>query len=280
MLDLESIRLFILAADLGNLTRAAEAAGTVQPAVSQRLRGLEERLGCRLLDRNPRRVVPTADGSAFLKKARELLAAHDAALTFRDGKPALDLRLGISDHALGVGAEPLFNRLRIALPAHCRLDVQVGLSQTLRGAFDDGALDAALIRREAGGMEGESLGHDMLGWRGIATDWAPGTPLPLLTLGAPCGVRAQAIRALDDAGVPWRESLVAGSCALLAAAARAGLGIAPMGRLAAGDLPDLGPQLGLPPLKPMELMLLGRQQDAAMAAALRAIAAGVRASLS
>jgi DNA-binding transcriptional LysR family regulator len=34
VLDLESVRLFVLAAEFGNLTRAAEAAGTVQPVVS------------------------------------------------------------------------------------------------------------------------------------------------------------------------------------------------------------------------------------------------------
>lgn len=279
MLDLESIRLFVLAADLGSLTRAAEAAGTVQPVVSQRLRALEDRLGCRLLDRNPRRVVPTVDGMAFLERARPLLVAHAAALSFREQGRDRELRLGISDHALGLGAEPLFQRLQAALPGGCRLDVRVGLSQTLRVAFDEGALDAVIIRREAGGVEGERLGADMLGWRGMATTWSPGTPLPLLTLGAPCGVRAQAIRALEEAGIPWRESLVAGSCAVLAAAARAGLGIAPLGRVAAGDLPDLGPERGLPALKPMELLLLGRQHDPHMAAALRALAAGVRASL-
>ena len=41
MLDLESVRLFVLALEFGNLTRAAEAAGTVQPAVSARLKALE-----------------------------------------------------------------------------------------------------------------------------------------------------------------------------------------------------------------------------------------------
>jgi len=41
MLDLESVRLFVLVVDFGNLTRAAQAAGTVQPVVSQRLRALE-----------------------------------------------------------------------------------------------------------------------------------------------------------------------------------------------------------------------------------------------
>ncbi|MFV3130062.1 LysR family transcriptional regulator [Niveispirillum sp. KHB5.9] len=279
MLDLESIRLFVLTADLGNLTRAAEAAGTVQPVVSQRLRALEERLGCRLLDRNARRAVPTAEGAAFLERARRLLSAHDAALGFRDDGDGMELRLGISDHALGLSAGPLFQRLRTSLPTRCRLEVRVGLSQNLRGSFDAGALDAVIIRREAGGQEGESLGLDPLGWRGLASAHVPGQPLCLATLGAPCGVRAQAIRALEQAGIPWRESLVAGSCAMLADGARAGLGIAPMGRLAGGDLPELGHLLRLPALKPSEIVLLGRQRDAAMATALRVLAAGVRAVL-
>lgn len=280
MLDLESIRLFVLATEFGSFTRAAEAAGTVQPVVSQRLRGLEERLGCRLLDRSPRRVVPTAEGAAFLERARTLLAAHDAALSFRLPQAARQLRIGISDHALGLGAEPMFRRLRTTLPGQFRLEVRAGLSQSLRLAYEAGELDAVIIRREAGGTEGEALGNDVLGWHGVSTVQASAVPLPLLTLGAPCGVRAQAIRTLEEAGIAWRESLVAGSCALLVAAARAGLGIAPMGRMAAGDLPDLGYELGLPGLKPMELILLGRQHDAGMAGAQRALAAGVRAALS
>ena len=54
MLDLASVRLFVLAAELGNLTRAAEAAGTVQPVVSARLKGLEAALGRKLLARKIR----------------------------------------------------------------------------------------------------------------------------------------------------------------------------------------------------------------------------------
>ncbi|MBP0574619.1 LysR family transcriptional regulator, partial [Mycobacterium tuberculosis] len=66
MLDLESVRLFVLAAEYGNLTRAAEAAGTVQPVVSQRLKALEARLDRKLIDRTPRYVRLTADGAVFL----------------------------------------------------------------------------------------------------------------------------------------------------------------------------------------------------------------------
>jgi len=82
VLDLESVRLFVLAAEFGNLTRAAEAAGTVQPVVSQRLKALEAALGRRLLERTPRFVRPTPDGTAFLDRARALLAAHDQAVRF------------------------------------------------------------------------------------------------------------------------------------------------------------------------------------------------------
>jgi DNA-binding transcriptional LysR family regulator len=97
MLDLESVRLFVLAADLGNLTRAAEAAGTVQPIVSQRLKALETALGYRLLERSPRYVRLTPRGSLFLDRARPLLSAHDAALNPED-RPAVRIGLGMSDH--------------------------------------------------------------------------------------------------------------------------------------------------------------------------------------
>src|ERR1700742_3386627 len=100
MLDLEAVRLFVLAAEFGNLTRAAEATGTVQPVVSQRIKALETRLGRKLLDRSPRFVRLTEAGSSFLTHARALLAAHDAAL-MEEGGESLSIALGLSDHALG-----------------------------------------------------------------------------------------------------------------------------------------------------------------------------------
>src|ERR1700753_395518 len=100
MLDLEAVRLFVLAAEYGNLTRAAEAAATVQPVVSQRIKALEDRLGRKLLDPRPRYVRRTDAGASFLVHARSLLAAHDAAL-LDDRDETRSLALGISDHVLG-----------------------------------------------------------------------------------------------------------------------------------------------------------------------------------
>lgn len=278
MLDLESVRLFVLAADLGGLTRAAEAAGTVQPVVSQRIKALEERLGVRLLDRSPRFLRPTADGARFLVEARALLAAHDRAAAFRN-HPITRVRLGISDHAMGGAAAMILERFRAALGGDIDLDIKVSLSHPLRLAFDAGDLDAAIVRREAGGADGDVMGEDPLIWCGDVACFRAGLPLPLATLGAPCGVRATAIRALEKAGIAWRESLIAGSCSTLLGGVGAGFGIAPMGRFGSRGMPDIGPSLGLPALPISEIVFLGRAGTPALGSALRALSASIRAAL-
>jgi DNA-binding transcriptional LysR family regulator len=79
-LDLDAIKAFIRIAELGSFTRAAEAMQTTQAAVSLKLKRLEHRLGCRLVERTPRHVQLSARGASFLEHARELLEVHDRAL--------------------------------------------------------------------------------------------------------------------------------------------------------------------------------------------------------
>ena len=55
-LDLDAVEAFVRIAELGSFTRAAEAMRTTQGAVSLKLKRLEERLGCRLVERTPRSV--------------------------------------------------------------------------------------------------------------------------------------------------------------------------------------------------------------------------------
>ncbi|TDR93116.1 LysR family transcriptional regulator [Enterovirga rhinocerotis] len=278
-LDLSSVRLFVLAADLGSLTRAAEAAGTVQPVVSQRLKALEARVGRRLLDRSPRFVRPTADGAAFLVRARALIAAHDHALRF-EPDPEIRVAIGVSDHALGIGLTQVLRGMRRSLPPQACAELRSGLSHDLRLAFEAGRLDAVVLRRESGAQDGEVLGIDPLGWR-AAEDLAPVAigAVPLALLPGPCGVRSVAIHALEERGIAWREAFVGGSCAALLAGIRAGLGIAPMGRLAAGGEPDRGPEFGLPALPPSEIVLFARTGNAILSKAVSLLATGIRASL-
>ena len=99
-LDLEAVQAFVLTADFRSFTRAAEAMDTTQSAISLKIKRLEDGLGRRLLERTPRLVRLSADGSAFLEPARQLIAAHHGAI----GSFGLEQRrliVGISHHIVG-----------------------------------------------------------------------------------------------------------------------------------------------------------------------------------
>lgn len=274
MLDLQSVRLFVLAAEYGSLTRAAEAAGTVQPVVSQRIKALETRLGRKLLDRSPRLVKLTDAGESFLHHARALLAAHDAAL-MGSGSEGTTVTLGISDHVLGTSLPEMLRSLRLGLPARTRINVRLGLSHEMRNLYYAREVDLAVVRRDGGAGDGETLGEDGLDWYGEAPDLSRGEALPLVLLPPPCGVRATAIAALEAAHRPWREAFTGGSCLALVSAVNAGAGVAPLGRLTARGLRSVPNRDALPKLPCSRIVMLARTPDAHHATAARALAASV-----
>lgn len=72
--DLDSLSLFVRAAELGNLTRAAEASHITVPAASRRLALLEHQFKTVLFERHSRGLQPTPAGEHLLSLAREVLA--------------------------------------------------------------------------------------------------------------------------------------------------------------------------------------------------------------
>ena len=75
--DLNELRGFCVAADLGSLGRAAVRLRVSQPSLSKRLASLETKVGARLLDRSARGVTLTAAGRRLYRHARPLLEAAD-----------------------------------------------------------------------------------------------------------------------------------------------------------------------------------------------------------
>ncbi|WFU76339.1 LysR substrate-binding domain-containing protein [Bradyrhizobium sp. CB2312] len=275
-LDIATVQAFLLVADLQSFTRAAEALGTTQAAVSLKLQRLETLLGKRLVERSPRAVRLTADGASFLDRARALMAAHDRALS-GEAPPAQSLSLGISDHAAGPELVPLLERLH-AMSSNLTLAVTIGFSREMQDAYDAGELDAVIVRQEGSRRGGEKLAEDEFGWFAARRFALPkGEPLPLATLAPPCGVRAIAVRALDKAGLSWRERFVGGGVTAVVAAALAGLAIAPLARrIAPPGLVDIGPAHRLPKLGSSKVMLHSKVSDPVKLAALRAVAATFR----
>jgi DNA-binding transcriptional LysR family regulator len=78
-LDLRLLSGFVAVAQEGNFSRAAEQLHLTQPALTRRVRRLEEIVGAPLLRRTTRQVALTPAGEALLEPARRALdAAHDA----------------------------------------------------------------------------------------------------------------------------------------------------------------------------------------------------------
>ena len=277
-LDLELVQAFVHVAELSSFTRAAEAMGTTQSAVSLKLRKLEERLGRTLLERSPRLVRLTNDGASFFERAQRLLEADRDARQWEQGEPAR-LRLGISDHTSGDTLPAMLVRLGAA-SFETVFEVRMGFSRTLLDAYDSGELDTVVVRREGDRRDGELVREDAYGWFAAPGLLIPtGGELPLALLAAPCGVRALAIRALDEAGRGWREAFVGGSVSSVAAAVAAGLAIAPLAaRLAPVGSVDVTSELGLPVLPPAKVILIARAADPERARILGVLAAFLRAS--
>jgi len=275
-LDIPAVQAFLLVADLNSFTRAAEAAGTTQAAVSLKLQRLEAALGKRLVERSPRSVKLTADGVVFAEHARALIAAHDRAVAGpTDTRPILSL--GISDHVAGPELVPMLERFD-AMSQQLVLAVSIGFSRDLLDRYDAGALDAVIVRQEAGRRGGEPLTEDEFGWF-AAPRWRArrGEPLPLAVLAPPCGVRALAVRALDKAAIAWSECFVGGGVSAVVAATLAGLAVAPLARrIAPPGLIEIGAELGLPRLGRSKVLLHAKVSDAAKRAALRTLAATFR----
>jgi len=278
-LDIEAVHAFVLVADLTSFTRAAEALDTSQSAVSLKIKRLEDGLGRRLLERTPRRVQLSAEGSAFLGAARNLIAAHESAI----GAFAVEQRrltLGISHHIVGVELAPLLKRMSASDPGLV-LELRIDASRAVLSAFDGGALDAAIVLgHDVKRRGGEVLFDEQFGWM-AAPDFLrqPGEPLRLATQAEPCSVRAMAIGTLDAAGVPWTEVFVGGGIATIGAAVSAGLAVAALARrvVPPGTI-DLGSRLGLPVLPSRDVILYSKLADTRTRRALRTLGAAFAAN--
>jgi len=278
-LDLDTVQAFVRIAELGSFTRAAEVMRTTQAAVSLKLKRLEGRLGCRLVERTPRSVELSARGAAFLEHARELLEVHDRALAESAGARQR-LTIGISDHVAGPELPALIARMNAQDP-QLLIEIRIGSSGDLLQSFDRRELDTVIVRLHAERSDGEIITEEKFGWF-ASPGWQhrAGEPLPLATLAEPCGVRVMAGRLLDTAGVRWTEVFVGGGVAAVAAAVMAGLGVAALApRMLPFGAVDVGPRLELPELPRLPVLLHTRVKSGRSRDALAALSAAFRSAV-
>jgi DNA-binding transcriptional LysR family regulator len=100
-MDARQLEIFVKVAELGSFSKAAGALFLTQPTVSEHIRGLEEELGVRLLDRLGRGAAPTKAGQLLLGYARRILELH------REARQALDQFQGRMSGELVVAASTI-----------------------------------------------------------------------------------------------------------------------------------------------------------------------------
>ena len=155
--DLNDIAAFLAVARERSFTRAAARLGVSQSALSQTVRGLEARLGLRLLPRSTRSVAPTEAGERLLHAAGPRLDEIDAelaALTALRDKPSGTIRITAHDHAIRSVLWPALERL---LPDYPDIKVEV--------VIDYGLTDIVAERYDAGIRSGEMVAKDMVAVR-------------------------------------------------------------------------------------------------------------------
>lgn len=256
LLETALLHTFIVVADTGSFTRAAERLHLSQSAVSAQIARLEAQAGHALLARNTRTVKLTREGGLLLSYARAMLALNDEARACLHGMALHgELRVGASEDFASSWLPYALQRFAQHHRA-LRLELRVDLPDNLFRLLDAGELDVAVGSRCHGTARGLSLGREPLVWAFSRHAPAPAGALPMACFPDPCPYRDAALAALARAGRPADIVCVSPSLAGVKAAARAGLGVTPLPRSALGDaLRELGRADGLPRLPAVEFLV-------------------------
>jgi DNA-binding transcriptional LysR family regulator len=155
--NLNDLTAFVAVAREASFTKAAAQLGVSQSALSQTMRGLEERLGVRLLNRTTRRIAPSEAGERLLAAIGprlDGLEADLAELSAARDTPAGNLRITASEHAADALLLP---RLMQLLPRYPDVHIEINTNYQL--------IDIVEQRFDAGVRLGESVGKDMIAVR-------------------------------------------------------------------------------------------------------------------
>jgi DNA-binding transcriptional LysR family regulator len=216
--DTRQLQAFCAVIERESFSQAAARLGVTQPAISQQIRALEQRVGTQLLDRSGRRVVPTEAGLRLYRGAQRLLALEEQLLEDLATEDGSELRgrFGIGA-STGPGASVVtlllceFHRrnpeLTVALAVH---DTQRVVELVAAREVELGVVGAARRQRAVSFepfFRDEVVlvcppGHRFAG-RTLALDELRSEPLILMQAGA--GVRSVIEGELRRAGARLRD---------------------------------------------------------------------------
>ncbi|MET1412360.1 LysR substrate-binding domain-containing protein [Roseibium sp. HPY-6] len=249
-LEMDLLRSFVAVAAHRNFTRAAEAVGRTQSAVSLQIKRLEEIVEKRLFERTRQSVSITQTGEALLVYANRILAANDAALSHLQ-RPEVEglVRIGAPDDYATFMIPPLLSALS---REHPRLQFEVTCDNAcdLLPQLKQGQLDLVVATHRPDAVAGQIARYEPLHWV-ASPDFTddPEEPLSLVLFPVGCVCREIALDALKRIDRSWRVTYSTRSIGLMEKALQDGSAVSAMeASVIPSGLRIVERAAGLPPL--------------------------------
>lgn len=154
-MEMTQIRYVLEAAERLNFTKAAEACGVSQPALTKGIKALEEELGAKVFHREGRRILLTEFGKSMLPHLRLVSEGAEAARQVARNYQLLEqvpIRLGVLETIGHVRLARFLSEFELR-HAGLELSVSAGSMQSLQDRLEDGELDVAILTRDEGVAE-------------------------------------------------------------------------------------------------------------------------------
>lgn len=255
--DVDLLRTLLVVAELKTFTAAGERLHRTQSAISLQIKRLEQLVGERLVDRGSGKDVRlTKAGELIRSYALEILRLNDALVREVKGNDAPEvLRIGMPDDYAEVLLPKVIRELD-RRNQNLELQIITDLSTRLGQRVEQGELDLAFLTRHDG-IDGFKLLDEHLSWVSVeGASILESTPLPLALFPEGCGMRRNAIAALEAAGKAWQIAYCSQSFSTLKTAIleRRAIGVLPT-RAIPSSMIAVGDEWALPALRSSELLV-------------------------
>ncbi|MDF1750504.1 MAG: LysR family transcriptional regulator [Alphaproteobacteria bacterium] len=250
-LDIDALRALWAIRHHGGVTRAAEALGLSQSAVSHKIKRLETGLDCDLLSRKPGTPTFTARGEDLLQYAGRILGLHDEALlSFSKSPLAGRITLGMTEDMACSDLSRILARFRRLHP-EVTVRTKVRMSLVLRSLLEQGEMDAAILQlfdHEVRPTDTVLLREGLHWVKSLDFVLTPDAPIPFLSFDDDCFYRRWAFDIGQDSGTVLETVFECASAAGIRSGVLSGLGIALLnGRYVTSDMEIIDTDLPVPP---------------------------------
>ncbi len=250
-LEIDALRVLWSVRRHGGITRAAEALGLSQSAVSHKIKRLEVSLDCHLLSRKQGAPAFTAAGEDLLDYAERILGLHDEALLSLTKTPlAGRIALGLTEDTTCTDLARILGRFRRLHP-DVAVRTKVRMSLVLRAMLERGELDAAIVQIFAHEVRPSDivLFREQLYWvKHSDLVLAPSGPIPFLSFDDECFYRQWALDIGQDGDTLLETVFECASAAGIVSAVTSALGVALLnGRHLRPEMEIISNRLPAPP---------------------------------